>query len=133
MVRDVYEVLLPSGRGARLVELLPSEKDKVMRDSASLVGKDASMMDFKLEEIRNGVCTMIKELTTTKGHKSSDELRAEGIKWREVSKMDIVDNYDEYFTAKDDLVLSSLYRRFHEVSMDEIDAIAGKVQKVSKD
>lgn len=133
MIRDVYQVLLPSGRGVRVVELLASEKDKVMRDSAALVGKDASMMDFKLEEIRNGICSMVKEITSVKTYKTADELNADDVKWQSLSKMDVVDNYDEYFSAKDDLVLSSLYRRFHEVSSDDIEAIAGKAQKVSKD
>lgn len=131
--RDLLQYLLPSGRGVRVVELYPSEKDESERLAAREVGKDATLGDLTLSAMRRGVNRMIKFVTVDKGHKKPEDLLDSAVKWKEVTLADLDDSYDEFFTAKDDSVLCYLYRKLHSVSSDDIDAIVGKEQMVSAD
>lgn len=128
--RDYFLYQLPSGRGVCCVELFATEKDSVTLDAAKQVGKDASVADFRLTEIRVGVHRMIKKVSDKRLDKGVD-LRSPDIKWKEVDLEDLEDNYDKYFSAKDDAVLAGLYRKLHEVNFEEIEAIAGKAVQVS--
>lgn len=132
-VKDLYQLLLPSGRGVRVVELTPTEKDSFTRNAARMVDKGATVADFKLSELREGVMGMIKQVTLGK-YKNQEELVATQPKeWKDVDGLDLAQYYDTYFTAKDDHVLTIFYRRLHEVSAEEIEMIVGKAQTVSGD
>jgi len=130
---DYYQYLLPSGRGIRLKELSPSVKDKVTKNAAKLAGKDSSIVDFRMIELHEGVVAMLKEVTINKEYKSQEDLLSADVKWKNVNSSDLDEKYDEYFTSKDDTVLSNIYRKLHEVSMDELESISLKVQLVTKD
>jgi|ERR1041385_4699221 hypothetical protein len=130
MVRDLLQYRLPSGRGVRVVELTATEKDAVTLDAAKQVGKDASVADFRVTEIHYGVSRMIKQVSDKK-YDTMEALLAPDVKWKDTDPGDLEDNYDKYFTAKDDAVLSAIYRKLHEVSADEIEAIAGKALPIS--
>lgn len=129
--RDLYQYRLPSGRGVRLVELLPSERDESERNAARELGKDATLGDLTLSAMRAGVTRMIKFITEQTSFKTPEELMAPSVKWKEVGLADLDENYDEYFTSKDDNVLCHLYRRLHVVTSDDIESIVGKEQMVS--
>ena len=115
MTRDLYQYTLPSKRQVRVKVLTPTEKDVATKVAAKVAGMDASVVDFRLSAIRECVYAMIHQVMT-------DEE-----KWLSFES----DMYDTYFTAKDDEILSGLYRRLHEVSSEDLEAIAGKAQMVS--
>jgi len=131
MIRDLIQYLLPSGRGVRVVELFPSEKDDVERKSAHEIGKDGTFSDLRLAMLRRGVYQMVKQVTASNGTKKAEDLLSPDTKWKVVDLSDLEDNYDKYFTSKDDAVLGRIYHKLHEISADEIDAIVGKAQTVS--
>lgn len=129
--RDLHQYLLPSGVGIGVVELFPSEKDKLTKDLAHTIGKDASVLDFRVSEMREGVLSMLKFYTKAKFKKPEDLLSLTEKDWVEVDKLSLEDSYDKVFTAKDDAVLCAIYKRLHEVSLDEIESIVGKARTVS--
>lgn len=128
--RDGYAVLLPSGRGVRLLELLASERDEVMKNAAKIVDKDATVADYRLQQVKEGVNKMIKAVTVKKSLKQED-LVSPDTKWVDVNPLDLEDDYDTYFTAKDDGVLAAIYHKLHEVSLSDVEAITSKMQPVS--
>ena len=130
MSQDFYQYLLPSGRGVRVKELSPSKKDHVTKNAAKLSGKDASVVDFRMCELHEGVVAMLSEVTVDKG---LGDLLLPEVKWKSTNPGDLDDNYDSYFSSKDDTVLSNIYRKLHEVTFDELEAISLKVQMVTKD
>lgn len=131
--KDLYQYLLPSGRGVRLTELSPTEKDESERSVARELGKDAAFGDFTLSAIRAGIVRMVRFVSKDKGYKKPEELLDSKVSWVEVDLGDMDENYDKYFSAKDDSVLSHIYRKLHVASMDDIEAIVGKEQMVSTD
>ncbi len=130
---DLNQYLLPSGRGVRVKELSPSAKDIVTKKAAKLSGKDASIVDFRMCELHEGVVAMLKEVTVNRDCKTVEDLLSKEVKWKDVNYSDLDEKYDEYFSSKDDTVLSNIYRKLHEVTFDELESISLKVQTVTRD
>src|ERR1700690_545085 len=129
---DFQQYLLPSGRGIRVKELSSSAKDRVTKNAAKLAGKDASVIDFRMCELHEGVVAMLDSVTVDK-FPTNESIISADVKWKNVNPGELADNYDKYFSAKDDTVLSNIYRKLHEVTVDELEAISLKVLTVSKD
>lgn len=94
--------------------------------AAKLVGKDATGFDVKKAEWRNGVKRFIVAVSEPTDVDSVD------LKMRKVTVQDLDQSFGDLFTAKDQQVLEQTYRDFHEVSLDEIEAISGKARVVSE-
>lgn len=120
-----------SGKGVRFKVLGPTEHEKLSIDAAKNVGSEATMLELKKLEWSMGVRRMITEVTVGTGYRSQDALLDPEVKWKKVTTQDLDANYEEWFTAKDHAVLCEQFRTHHEVSMDELKAISGKVLEVS--
>lgn len=135
---QIYQALLDAngctGRGVRFKHLTPSERDTMSRKAATLAGKEATIYDLRMLEFREGVKAMLHSVTR---ETSLTFEQAQAGAWQKLDahslEMPGELNYDTLFNAKDDAVLTALYRRAHEVSVAEIEAIAGKALPVSVD
>lgn len=114
-----------SGRGVRYVALDPDAHEAVLVGAAKVVSPEATILELKKIEWRNGVKCFVVEVTEP----TEDPLTA---KWRKVTPGDLED-LSQYFTAKDVVVLQALYRELHEVDPAEVEAIVGKALPVSED
>lgn len=114
-----------SGRAVICRELDPSEVEDNVTAAAKLVDKDATVIEFKKTEWRNGVKLMVVKFSEP----CADPL-AEGVKWKDNSA-GLLDDLGTYFTSKDVGVLQGIFRNFHEVSEDELNDIVGKALPVS--
>lgn len=114
-----------SGRGVRVEFLDPSQCESLLVANAKLLGPEGTMVDLQVAAQRDGVRLMIREVTVDAG---LSELG--GAKWKSVSLADKPEEYKSYFNAKDDKILTRLYREFHEVTEDEVAAISGKALEV---
>ncbi len=116
-----------SGRAVR-VEALPShEVEDMLLNAAKLAGPEASPIEIKKIEWRNGTKQFIKFFTDP-----CDNPLAESVKWKKPSPGQF-EVMSDFFTAKDCAVLESLYRDYHEITQKELDDIVGKPLMVSKD
>lgn len=132
-MKKLFQTLLPgTGRGLKFRGLPPREHDTLMTEAGKLVGKDSSMIELKRKEWSLGVQKFIHSVTVEDGFKTSDDLRAEAVKWRRVTEQDLDSNFDEWFDAKDYAMMLDLFRQHHEISQDEVAAISGKVLEVSE-
>lgn len=118
-----------SGRAVRIESLPTHEVEDNLTSAAKLAGPEATGVQIKKIEWRNGVKLLVKSYT-----EPCENPMAEGVKWKKAS----VAAFDEeglakYFTAKDCAVLESLYRDYHEVTPAELEAIVGKPLPVSAD
>lgn len=91
-----------------------------------MMGADAIYPELKKREWAIGIKQFIREMSEP----CTDPLDPK-VKWK---KMD-VSCYDEglakYFTVKDVLTIEAIYREYHDVTKDELDAITGKAIQVS--
>ncbi len=159
----VYQVTLSlplcSGRAVRYRQLLPTERDKVAARAAHDIEQNATNVEFRLTELREGVKAMLVAVTkepvaandidpprdprgggaTAKPRAEAspadaDPLASEAL-WEplDVGKLTMPGaySYDALFTPKDDDVLCKVYSRYHEAKPDEVDAIVGKAVEVS--
>lgn len=93
---------------------------------AKIVSKEASVMEFKKVEWRNGVKRMISEISDP-----CDDPFADGVKWKKVTLPQLED-LGTFFKAKDVQALEAIYRDYHEMVPSEIEAIVGKAVPVSE-
>jgi len=115
-----------SGRAVRVRELDPIEVEDNLTATAKLVSQEASIIELKKVEWRNGVKRMIVEFS-----EPCEDPFAEGVKWKKVTA-GMLDEIGEYFRAKDLLALEAIYRTNHEVIPSELEAITGKAVPVSE-
>ena len=114
-----------SGRAVR-VEALPShEVEDLLTTAAKLAGLEATPVEIKKIEWRNGTKSCVKFFT-----EPCEDPLAEGTKWKKATQ-ESLDSLAEFFTAKDCQVLESLYRDYHEVTQKELEAITGKALPVT--
>lgn len=102
------------------------EVEDNLTQAAKLLGKSAEYFEIKKTEWRNGVKRFILAVS------DPVDTVAEA-KMRKVNIADLDATFSDLFTAKDQQVLEAMYREFHEVSVDEVDAIVGKALPVSSD
>ncbi len=114
-----------SGRAVRVRELTTSEVEENLTQAAKFVSSDASLLELKKVEWRNGVKRFVESVTEP----TTDPMTA---KWKKVSCMDLED-LGKYFKAKDQLALEAIYREFHEVVPSELEAITGKALPVASE
>ncbi len=160
----VYQVTLSlplcSGRAVRYRQLLPTERDKVAARAAHDIEQNATNVEFRLTELREGVMAMLVAVTKEPvagandtdpprdprgggaaamprpeaALADADPLSSEAL-WEplDVGKLTMPGaySYDALFTPKDDDVLCKVYSRYHEAKPDEVDAIVGKAVEVS--
>ena len=133
---DLYQTILPSGRGVRYRLLTPTQHDDTLLKAAQLCGKDATNAAVGLCRMREAIKCMLHSVTAEK-LKGLEELAA--AKWLplDAAKLEGVReaglSYDALFNARDDAALSHIFRSNHELSQIEADAIVGKAQPVSVD
>lgn len=116
-----------SGRAVRLRELDPAEVESNLTNAARVAGKDASIIELKKIEWRNGVKLMVSEFT-----EPCPDPFAEGVKWKKATP-EMLEDLGKYFRTKDVLALEAYYREFHEVMPGELDAISGKAVPVASE
>lgn len=115
-----------SGRAVRLRELDPMEVEANLTATAKLVGPEATIVELKKVEWRNGVKLMVAQMTDP-----CDDPFVEGVKWKKITG-GMLDDLGTYFKAKDILALEAIYREYHEVVPAELEAITGKAVPVSE-
>ena len=134
MARDQKQIHLSapdcSGRGVRYRTLGPSEMDAVLLVGAKVAGASAGPLEIRVAANREGIKRMLVAVTTQGELTDLSEA-----KWStlDAGALELPGplSYDELVTGKDDGVLSAIYRRLHEPSALEIEAIAGKALPVS--
>lgn len=117
-----------SGRGVRIVSLPAHEVEDGLTNAAKLAGAEATPIEIKKVEWRNGVKSFIRAFT-----EPCENPLAEGVVWKKASVQMFEEGLAKFFTAKDCAVLESLFRDYHEVTQAELDAIVGKPLPVSGD
>ena len=126
-----HQVLLDgkqcSGRGVRFRTLDPVEHEQVMITAGRAIDENASMLELRKVEWRIGVRRMLTAVTKQDGLTEASLATAE---WQPVTEQALDGSYVQLFTAKDNAVLTALYRQYHEISETELDSIAKKVLRV---
>lgn len=115
-----------SKRAVRYKELDPDQVGDNLVATAKLVGENATVLEFKKVEWRNGIKQMITEFSDP-----CDDQFAPDVKWRKVTP-GMLDNIGDYFKSKDVAVLEHVFRELHEATPAEVAAIAGKAVPVSE-
>lgn len=116
-----------SGCGVRYRELSAPECDGLTRLALAEVGMEASMIDLRKAERREGAKAMIVAVTDP-GLTSLD-----GAKWRTLTREQVEDEFNKLFNAKDQKFLCAVYEKLHEVSVVEVEEIMGKALPVTLD
>ncbi len=116
-----------SGRAIRVKPLDPDVSERNLLAAAKLAGEEASGLEIKKIEWRNGM----KQFITHFSEKCADPL-AEGVKWRKVEpgQLDIM---GEFFTTKDIQFIEAQFRDYHEVMPAEVADIVGKAIDLAED
>ncbi len=115
-----------SGRAVRCRELDPLEVEENLTSAAKLVSQDASLIELKKVEWRNGVKRMVTEIT-----EPCEDPFDPAVKWKKVSA-GAMEDLAQFFRAKDLLALEAIYREYHEVIPAELEAITGKAVPLSE-
>ncbi len=115
-----------SGRAVRVEPLSAAETEDQLTNAAKLAGPEATGLEIKKIEWRNGTKLFIKSFTDP-----CEDPMAEGVKWKKASAM-VLETMSDFFTAKDCAVLESLYRDYHEVTPAEIERITSGMLPVSE-
>jgi uncharacterized phage protein gp47/JayE len=131
---DLYQSILPSGRGVRFRLLTPKQHDSALLTAAQVCGADASAAQLRVHQMHECIKLMVHSVT-------KDVLPAAGLSadvpWSKINpailEMPGDLSYDTLFGAKDAEALTHLFRTYHELSKVEAEAIVGKVQPVSVD
>lgn len=116
-----------SGRGVKLRALDPLECEDVFTSAAKVAGKEATFIELHAIASRNGVKRFVAEIT------EPVDTIDEKTKWKKVSMEYMDEHFQTVFTPKDIVVLEKMYRDFHDVSQDEVDAIVGKAIPVASE
>ncbi len=117
-----------SGRAVQLEPLEPDDAETMLTMAAKLAGPEATPIEIKKIEWRNGSKQFIKAYTDP-----CENPRAEGTKWKKPTPGQFDHEMAKYFTAKDCQILEAIYREYHEVTQAELEAITGKALPVSTD
>lgn len=116
-----------SGRVVRCRELDPTEVEDNLTAAAKLASKDATIIELKKTEWRNGVKRMITEVSDP-----TDDPMKKDLKFRKLSPQQLDEQWASLFKAKDVLLLESVYRDYHEVIPSEVADITGKAVPLSE-
>lgn len=114
-----------SMRAVRVRELDPIEVEENLKAAAKLVSSEASVLELKKTEWRNGIKLMVVEVS-----EPCADPNVEGVKWKKVKPMDLED-LGSVFKSKDVQALEAIYRDMNEVMPGELEAIVGKGLPVS--
>lgn len=114
-----------SGRAVRCRELDPSEVEKNLTDSAKVVGQEATIIELKKAEWRNGIKMMVVEVSDP----CTDPMDP-SVKWKKLNPA-MLENLGDYFKVKDVLMLESIYREYNEVLPTELNIIMGGAKPVA--
>ncbi len=116
-----------SGRAIRVEGLSAHDVEDQLTGAAKLAGPEATGLEIKKIEWRNGCKLFVKSFTEP----CADPM-AEGVKWKKATPM-LLENISDYFTAKDCAILETLYREYHDVTPSEILSITQGMLPVSGD
>ena len=115
-----------SGRAVHVEAMGPSDVENNLTAAAKLVGKEAPILELKKTEWRNGVKLFVRSFSDP----CEDPRALEPKQWKKVTP-GMLDDMGAYFTSKDIQVLEALFRDYHEVNPDELEAIVGKAVPVA--
>jgi len=115
-----------SGRAVRVRELDPLDVEKNLTAAAKTVGANATVIELKKTEWRNGVKLMIAELS-----EPCEDPLAANVKWKKVD-LATLEDLGSLFKVKDVLALEQIYRESYEVTQTDLDAITGKALPVAE-
>lgn len=102
------------------------EVEDNLTQAAKLLGKSAEFFEIKKTEWRNGVKRFLVSVSEPVDNPADATMR-------KVNIADLDATFTELFTSKDQQVLEAMYRDFHEVSAEEVDAIVGKAIPVASE
>lgn len=128
---DYKQILLPSGRGARVRTLELDARLKVTESAATAIGAEGTVMDLRVREGKEAVATFVAAVTDTAGLTSKTVTAA---KWTKLTPLAFEDGAaKKYFTAKDMAALVAVFHKIHDVSDKEVDDILGEALDVTED
>jgi hypothetical protein len=116
------------GRAVRVEALDSPDIDANLAAAAKLAGKEATILEIKKIEWRNGVKLFVKEISEP----CEDMFKLKPEQWKKVTP-GMLDDIKAYFGAKDMQVLEALFREYHDINPDELDAIMGKAVPVASE
>lgn len=116
-----------SGRAVRVESLDDISVANYQSAAAKQLSGDFTYGEFKEKECTLGLKEFIKEISEP----CTDPLDPK-VKWTKVNLTHFEEGFSKYFTTKDMQVLKALYREFHDLSKDELDAITGKAIPVAE-
>lgn len=127
MIQQIHLIGKYHSKRVVQVRMLDSfEVEDNLTSAAKMLGKGVEYFEVKKAEWRNGVKKFIVAY-------SAPMDKAEGdIKFTKADQGTMDGEYTKLFTSKDTQVLEGVYRDFHEVSQEDIDAIMGKALPVSE-
>jgi hypothetical protein len=119
-----------SWRGVRLEDLDPSVRRKAEGDAAKIAGPDATLMELRNETLNQVLRRMVVQVTT-----EPVESLANGARWMDTPLAMLAQpgQWDKLFTARDTLALERIYNQRHEMSVQEVDLLAGKLLPVASE
>ncbi len=117
-----------SGRAVRIQALEPDDADNCLTMAAKLAGPEATPLEIKKAEWRNGSRQFIVKISDP----CKDPLAPE-VKWFAPKPGQLDQEMSKFFTSKDCQILEALYREYHEVTQAELASITGKMLPVSED
>lgn len=137
MGQDVKQFVLSakgcSGRGVRMRILDYSQRSQIAAEAAREVGKDATPAEWVAKETVDGIIATVLQITEATGFKKAADLVGDAVKWKKVSADDLTAHLTDYFNVKDLGALDAAFRRYHDVTVKEIDDILGEAQDVTLD
>lgn len=115
-----------SGRAVRVRALDDVQTADNLTAAARQAGTEAIYAEVKKAEWRIGITQFVIEVSEPCEDPST-------AKFRKVNVRDFEEGLSTFFTAKDVVILEAIYREFHELNSDELEAIVGKGLEVSGD
>lgn len=116
------------GRAVRVEAIDSADIDANLTAAAKLAGKEATVLEIKKIEWRNGVKLLVKEISEP----CEDVFKLEAKQWKKVTP-GLLDDLRGYFGAKDMQFLEALFREYHDIDQAELDAIMGKAVPVASE
>lgn len=115
-----------SGRAVRVESLDYIAVSKNLDEAVKFVSENSTYGQLKKKEWMLGIAQFVKEVSDP----CKDPFDP-SVKWRKVTVADFEEGFSAFFNAKDMMMLEALYREYHDLTKEELDAITGKGKPVA--
>lgn len=115
-----------SGRAVRVESLDFAQVSQNLDDAVKFISEGATYAQLKKKEWALGITQFVKEISDP----CVDPMDP-SVKWKKVTVADFEEGFGKFFSTKDMMALEAIYRDYHDLSKEELDAIVGKVKPVA--